>query len=62
MLLRYSLGLGAQANAIEKSVRIVLDDENQGGFAYRTKDLGGQRGTVEVGDKIVEVLGGLLKK
>lgn len=62
MLLRYSLGLGVQAEAIEKAVRIVLDDVDQGGFAFRTKDLGGQKGTVEVGDKIVEVLGGLLKQ
>lgn len=62
MLLRYSLGLGVQAEAIEKAVRIVLDDVDQGGFAFRTKDLGGQKGTVEVGDKIVEVLSGLLKQ
>ena len=61
MLLRYSLGMGAHADAIEKAVRIVLDDEAEGGFAYRTKDLGGQRGTVEVGDKIIEVLSKLLK-
>lgn len=62
MLLRYSLNLTTQADAIEKAVRIVLDDVDQGGFAFRTKDLGGERGTVEVGDKIVEVLGGLLKQ
>jgi 3-isopropylmalate dehydrogenase len=60
MLLRYSLGMGTYADTIEKAVRIVLDEEVEGGFAYRTKDLGGQRGTVEVGDKIVEVLGKLL--
>jgi 3-isopropylmalate dehydrogenase len=62
MLLRYSLGMGDQAIAIENAVRIVLDDQNQGGFCMRTKDLGGEASTVEIGDKIVEVLSGLLKK
>lgn len=61
MLLRYSLGLPELAEKIETAVRVVLDDESEGGFAFRTKDLGGQKSTKETGDKIVEVLEGLLK-
>ncbi|KAG9073435.1 3-isopropylmalate dehydrogenase [Ceratobasidium sp. UAMH 11750] len=60
MMLRYSLGLEREARAIEDAVRKVLDGEDVGGCGYRSKDLGGQRGTVEVGDKVVEVLKGLL--
>ncbi|QRW16557.1 Isocitrate/isopropylmalate dehydrogenase [Rhizoctonia solani] len=55
MLLRYSLGLDKEAKAIENAVRKVLDTDN-GGFGYRSKDLGGDKGTKEIGDKIVEVL------
>jgi 3-isopropylmalate dehydrogenase len=54
MLLRYSLGLEAPAKAIEDAVRKVLDD------GVRTADLRGTAKTVEVGDRIVEVLKGLL--
>lgn len=60
MLLRYSLGLEQQALAVEKAVRIVLDSKDVGGFEFRTKDLGGDKSTQEIGDKIVEVLKGLL--
>jgi 3-isopropylmalate dehydrogenase len=60
MLLRYSLGLGKPAQLIETAVRKVLDDENVGGFALRTRDLGGDIKTSEIGNKIVEVLKGLL--
>ena len=60
MLLRYSLGLDKEATAIENSVRKVLDAANDGGFGFRTKDLGGDKGTKEIGDKIVEVLKTLL--
>ncbi|CAE7185084.1 unnamed protein product [Rhizoctonia solani] len=59
MLLRYSLGLETEAKAIENAVRKVLDTDN-GGSGYRSKDLGGDRGTKEIGDKIVEVLKTLL--
>ncbi|KAF8760367.1 BRIGHT, ARID (A/T-rich interaction domain) domain [Rhizoctonia solani] len=52
MLLRYSLGLDKEAKAIENAVRKVLDTDN-GGFGYRSKDLGGDKGTKEIGDKIV---------
>ncbi|KAJ7368607.1 3-isopropylmalate dehydrogenase [Mycena albidolilacea] len=54
MLLRYSLGLEAPAKAVEDAVRKVLDD------GVRTADLRGTAKTVEVGDRIVEVLKGLL--
>ncbi|CCO27511.1 3-isopropylmalate dehydrogenase [Rhizoctonia solani AG-1 IB] len=59
MLLRYSLGLDKEAKAIENAVRKVLDTDN-GGFGYRSKDLGGDKQTQEIGDKIVEVLKSIL--
>jgi len=62
MLLRYSLRLESEARAVEAAVRKVLDTVDMGGFGFRTKDLGGNHGTQEIGDKIVEVLGTLLKK
>lgn len=60
MLLRYSLGLEKEAAAIESAVRKVLDSEETGGHGFRTKDLGGNVGTKEIGAKIAEVLKGLL--
>ena len=60
MLLRYSLGLEREAQAVEQAVRKVLDTEDIGGFGYRTKDLGGEKTTSQIGDKIVEVLKSLL--
>ncbi|KAH7916288.1 Isopropylmalate dehydrogenase-like domain-containing protein [Hygrophoropsis aurantiaca] len=60
MLLRYSLGLEKEAQAVEAAVRKVLDDEAIGGLALRTADLGGKATTIEIGDQIVEVLKGLL--
>jgi 3-isopropylmalate dehydrogenase len=60
MLLRYSLGLEKEALAIEQAVRKVLDAEDIGGHGFRTKDLGGDKGTKEMGAKIAEVLKGLL--
>ncbi|KAF8985181.1 hypothetical protein BGZ46_005727 [Entomortierella lignicola] len=56
MLLRYSLDLEAEAVAVEDAVRKVLDDTDRAGYAFRTRDLGGQKTTKEVGDKILEVL------
>jgi len=56
MLLRYSLGLEKEAQAVEAAVRKVLDAEDIGGYGFRTKDLGGDKSTEGVGDKIVEVL------
>jgi len=60
MLLRYSLGLDKPATAIESAVRKVLDQQDKGGLGLRTADLGGKIKTVEMGDKIVEILKGLL--
>jgi 3-isopropylmalate dehydrogenase len=60
LLLRYSLGLEKQASAIEAAVRKVLDDPSTGGHGLRTADLGGSVKTVEVGDKIAQVLKELL--
>ncbi|KAJ7682504.1 3-isopropylmalate dehydrogenase [Mycena polygramma] len=54
MLLRYSLGLEAPAKAVEDAVRKVLDS------GVRTADLQGTAKTVEVGDRVVEVLKTLL--
>jgi 3-isopropylmalate dehydrogenase len=56
MLLRYSLGRGPEAELIENAVKKVFDD------GLRTKDLGGNSGTKEVGDKVIEALESLLKK
>ncbi|GAA6008619.1 hypothetical protein JCM11491_003371 [Sporobolomyces phaffii] len=62
LMLRYSFGEEAKAQLVEEAVRIVLDDEKSGGFGYKTKDLGGDKKTGQVGDKVVEVLQGLLQK
>lgn len=56
MLLRYSLGLEKEAQAVEAAVRKVLDDKSLGGLGLRTKDLGGETGTTEVGERILVVL------
>lgn len=50
MMLRYSLGRPNEAALIEKAVAKMFDD------GLRTKDLGGQSGTKEVGDKVVQEL------
>ncbi|KAF8484625.1 3-isopropylmalate dehydrogenase [Russula ochroleuca] len=60
LLLRYSLGLDKQAQLIETSVRKALDAKNAGGLELRTADLGGEVGTKEIGDRIVEILKTLL--
>lgn len=62
MMLRYSLGKADEAELIERAVSKVLDSADIGGFDYRTRDLGGKRDTKEVGDKILEVLEGMLSK
>jgi 3-isopropylmalate dehydrogenase len=62
MMLRYSLGRAAEAEMIEKAVQKVLDSTASGGFDFRTKDLGGNKKTYEIGDKVVEVLESMLKK
>ena len=60
MLLRYSLGLEKQASTIEAAVRKVLDAKTAGGLELRTRDLGGEVTTVEMGDRIAEVVKQLL--
>jgi len=62
LMLRYSFGEEEKAKMVEEAVRIVLDDEKSGGLGFKTKDLGGEKKTGEVGDKVVEILEGLLKK
>ncbi|KAG0261733.1 hypothetical protein DFQ27_002788 [Actinomortierella ambigua] len=56
MLLRYSLDMEDEAKAIEDAVRKVLDDSDRAGFEYRTRDLGGDKTTKQMGDKILECL------
>lgn len=56
MLLRYSLGLEKPARAIEEAVRKVLDDKKAGGYELRTKDLGGDASTVDIGNAVVQAL------
>lgn len=56
LMLRYSLGRSEEASLIEQAVRKVLDNKEQGGYDYRTKDLGGDKTTSQMGDKICEVL------
>lgn len=60
MLLRYSLGLEKEAQAVEAAVRKVLDDGSIGGYGMRTADLGGKVTTDELGDKVIEALKQLL--
>ncbi|KAI7897634.1 3-isopropylmalate dehydrogenase [Cokeromyces recurvatus] len=55
MLLRYSLGFETEAQAIEEAVRKVLDS------GFYTRDLHGDKSTIEVGDKVAEELSILLK-
>ncbi|KAF9291432.1 3-isopropylmalate dehydrogenase [Mortierella alpina] len=56
MLLRYSLDMEAEAVAVETAVRKVLDNVESAGFGFRTRDLGGDKSTQEMGDKVLEVL------
>ncbi|KAG2182292.1 hypothetical protein INT43_007219 [Umbelopsis isabellina] len=62
MMLRYSLNLEKEATAVEQAVRKVLDSPEgpQPGLGYRTRDLGGEKTTTEIGDKVGEVLGQIL--
>ena len=60
MLLRYSLGIEAPAAIIETAVRRTLDAKDVGGLELRTADLGGNVGTKEIGEKIIEVIKSLL--
>ncbi|KAI8052450.1 hypothetical protein BDF22DRAFT_726110 [Syncephalis plumigaleata] len=52
MMLRYSLNMEAEARAVEKAVRRVLDPIDEGGHGFRTRDLaGGDKSTVETGNR-----------
>ena len=62
MLLRYSLGRPAEADLIEKAIKKVLDGPELGGYDLRTKDLGGDAGSKEVGDRVVQVIEELYKQ
>ncbi|KAF2492426.1 3-isopropylmalate dehydrogenase [Lophium mytilinum] len=55
MMLKYSFNLPALAKKIDEAVKIVIDNN------VRTKDIGGQAKTAEVGDAIVVELEKLLK-
>ncbi|SPJ85472.1 probable 3-isopropylmalate dehydrogenase beta [Fusarium torulosum] len=55
MLLRYSLNLPEEAKAVEDAVRVALDS------GLRTKDLGGNATTKEVGDAVIKELEKILK-
>lgn len=55
MLLRYSLGFESEAVAVEDAVRKVLD------AGFYTRDLKGDKSTVEMGDEICKHLVQLLK-
>lgn len=62
MMFRYSLGLEAEARAVENAVRKVLDDKSVGGYGLLTKDLGGSASTTEVGDAVVQAIKAELEK
>lgn len=61
LMLRYSFGREVEALKVEEAVRIVLDDVKDGGHGFRTRDIGGTVTTGQMGDKVVEVLAGLLQ-
>ncbi|KAE9379247.1 3-isopropylmalate dehydrogenase [Stipitochalara longipes BDJ] len=56
MMLKYSLRLPAESNAIEDAVRRTIES------GVRTRDLGGKASTVEVGDVVVAELKKILKQ
>ncbi|KAJ2159779.1 hypothetical protein GGF46_002774 [Coemansia sp. RSA 552] len=56
MMLRYSLNMEREANIVELAVRRVLDSDEQNGWSVRTKDLGGNATTTEVGDAVVRAV------
>ncbi|CED84450.1 3-isopropylmalate dehydrogenase [Phaffia rhodozyma] len=60
LMLKYSLGRPKEAELIETAVRKVLDSKDVGGEDLRTRDLGGESGTTEMGDRVVQVLERLL--
>ncbi|KAK2599975.1 3-isopropylmalate dehydrogenase [Conoideocrella luteorostrata] len=61
MMLRYSCLLVDEAAAIESAVQRVCETKEAGGLAIRSKDMGGDASTVEVGDAICNALHELLR-
>lgn len=55
MMLRYSLNLPEEAKAVEEAVRAAID------AGLRTKDMGGNAKTSEMGDAVVQKLTEILK-
>jgi 3-isopropylmalate dehydrogenase len=55
MMLRYSLNLPKEAAAVEEAVKNAIDNGN------RTKDIGGNTTTTQMGDAIVAELEKVLK-
>lgn len=55
MMLRYSLKLPKEAAAVEAAVKLAIDN------GTRTKDLGGNASTAEMGDAVVAQLVRILK-
>ncbi|KAH7171515.1 beta-isopropylmalate dehydrogenase [Dactylonectria macrodidyma] len=60
MLLRYSCLLVEEASAIEQAVASVFDSKENGGMGIRSRDMGGEAGTQQVGDAICAVLKDIL--
>lgn len=56
MMLEYSLGLSKIAATVEEAVRRAIDS------GVRTRDIGGEAGTTEMGDAVVRELVKLLKE
>ncbi|KAK9453861.1 Isopropylmalate dehydrogenase-like domain-containing protein [Dipodascopsis uninucleata] len=56
MMLRLSLNMKEEAEALESAVSKVLDDETIGGYGLRTADLGGTASTSDIGDAVVKAL------
>ena len=60
MLLRYSCLLAEEASAIERAVARVFDSKESGGLEIRSRDMGGEATTVEIGNATCDVLRELL--
>lgn len=60
MMLRYSFNLPKEAELIEAAVSKALDTAENGGLECWTADLGGSRGSKDVGDAVLKCLEELL--
>lgn len=56
MMLRYSFELQEESDIISRAVSHVLDAKSSGGLEVRTRDLGGNATTKEVGDAVCGIL------